>query len=102
MVGLALGLLPLESDGLARVILCVFVQWGGVKSIRRSLIPRMALGLLLEFLLPTGCPRFLVMVVGSVGRGVRSGSVVGGGGAGSLMLCLKVRRHAFAESSYCS
>ena len=26
------------------VILCAFVQWGGVRSIRRSLIPRMALG----------------------------------------------------------
>ena len=78
MVGLALGLLPLESGGLARVILCVFVQWGGVRSILRSLIPRMALGLLLEFLLPTRRPRYLVMVVGSVGSGVRSGSVVGG------------------------
>ena len=93
---------PLSLVVLLGVILCVFVQWGGVRSIRRSLIPRMALGLLLEFLIPTGRPRFLFMVVGSVWRGVRSGSVVGGWGAGSLVLCLKMRRHAFAESSYCS
>ena len=69
---------PLILVVLLGVILCVFVQWRGVRSIRRSLIPRMALGLLLEFLMPTGRPRFLVMVVGSVGMGVRSGSVVGG------------------------
>ena len=79
MVGLALGLLPLESGGLARGhTLCVCPMGGGVRSIRRSLIPCMALGLLLEFVLPTGRPRFLVMGVGSVGRGVRSGAVVGG------------------------
>ena len=69
---------PLSRVVLLEVILCVFVQWGDVRLIRRSLIPRMALGLLLEFLMPTGRPRFLVTVVGSVKRGVRSGSVVDG------------------------
>ena len=44
---------PLSLVVLLGVILCVFVQWGGVRSIRRNLIPRMALGLLLEFLMFT-------------------------------------------------
>ena len=63
---LRLAWFPLGLVVLLGAILCMFVQWGGVRSIHRSLIPRMALGLLLEFLMPTERPRFLFMVVGSV------------------------------------
>ena len=62
---------------LVGVVLCVFVQWGGVRSIRRSLIPRMALGLLLEFLMEffTTFSRHGCWLCR---KGVRSGSVVDG------------------------
>ena len=88
--------------GLLVVLFYVFVSWGGVNSILLDLIPRIALGLLHEFLLPVGRPRFLPLVVASVLVGMLSASMVSGGGASSLVLGWKMRRHAFAASLYCS
>ena len=52
--------------GLLVVLSSVLTPWGGVSSIRLNLIPRMPLGLLHEFLLPVGRPRFLPLIVASV------------------------------------
>jgi hypothetical protein len=57
---LCLARFPLSPVVLLGVLFCVFVQWEGVISVRLSLIPRMALGLLHELLLPIGRPRVII------------------------------------------
>ena len=99
---ISIGLIPLSLVGLLVVLFCVFVSWGGLNSILLDLIPRIALGLLHEFLLPVGRSRFLPLVVASVCVGMLSFSMVSCRGASSLVLGWKMHRHAFAASSYCS